>query len=112
MAKILATEPGRVGLSYNSIEGMKMGVRLLELLSQDGTVIASATSKLDVSDQPTNEFYNFNYYVVELQNKILKACEQIKHSNNEHRSFMFRQEFDAHRHIFNVIWSLFLICEE
>ncbi len=65
--QVLATQSVTSGLSYNSIEGLKTGVQLLELLDGSGNVVAKASSKIDVSDQPTNGFCNFNYYVAGLQ---------------------------------------------
>ncbi|RYC62407.1 hypothetical protein CHU98_g3799 [Xylaria longipes] len=64
---VLATQSVAVGLSYNSIEGLRTGVQLLELLDGSGNVIAKANSKVDVSDQPTDGFCNFNYYVAGLE---------------------------------------------
>ncbi|KAI1819253.1 glycoside hydrolase family 71 protein [Xylaria intraflava] len=64
---VLATQTVTAGLSYNSIEGLKTGTQILELLDEDGNVVASAQSKTDVSDQPMNGFCNFNYYVSDLQ---------------------------------------------
>ncbi|KAI0912838.1 glycoside hydrolase family 71 protein [Ustulina deusta] len=65
--QVLATQSVTSGLSYNSIEGLKTGAQLLELLDGSGNVVAKASSKIDVSDQPTNGFCNFNYYVAGLQ---------------------------------------------
>ncbi|KAF2969036.1 hypothetical protein GQX73_g4532 [Xylaria multiplex] len=64
--QVLATQSVAPGLSYNSIEGLKIGGQLLELLDSSGNVVAKASSKVDVSDQPTNGFCNFNYYVAEV----------------------------------------------
>ncbi|KAJ8118671.1 hypothetical protein ONZ43_g3948 [Nemania bipapillata] len=61
--QVIATQSVAAGLSYNSIDGLKTGAQLLELLDSNGNVIAEASSKVDVSDQPTNGFCNFNYYV-------------------------------------------------
>ncbi|GAP84347.2 putative glucan endo- -alpha-glucosidase agn1 protein [Rosellinia necatrix] len=65
--QVLATQSVAAGLSYNSIEGLRTGAQVLELLNGDGNVVAKATSKTDVSDQPKNGFCNFNYYVAGLQ---------------------------------------------
>ncbi|KAI0976630.1 glycoside hydrolase [Xylaria arbuscula] len=65
--QVLATQSVTSGLSYNSIEGLQTGSQLLELLDGGGNVVATAGSKVDVSDQPTNGFCNFNYYVVGLE---------------------------------------------
>ena len=50
-----------------TIEGLKAGAQLLELLDGSGNVVAKAISKVDVTDQPTNGFCNFNYYVAGLE---------------------------------------------
>ncbi|KAI3319662.1 glycoside hydrolase family 71 protein [Xylariaceae sp. AK1471] len=65
--QVLATQSVAAGLSYNSIEGLKTGAQLLELLNGSGNVVAKANGKADVSDQPTNGFCNFNYYVAGLE---------------------------------------------
>ncbi|KAI0536786.1 glycoside hydrolase [Xylaria digitata] len=65
--QVLATQSVAPGLSYNSIEGLKTGGQLLELLDGSGNVVAKASSKVDVSDQPANGFCNFNYYVAGLE---------------------------------------------
>ncbi|TGJ88363.1 hypothetical protein E0Z10_g483 [Xylaria hypoxylon] len=65
--QVLATQSVAAGLSYNSIEGLKTGAQLLELIDGSGTVVAKANSKVDVSDQPTDGFCNFNYYVTGLE---------------------------------------------
>ncbi|KAI0854999.1 glycoside hydrolase family 71 protein [Xylaria cubensis] len=65
--QVLATQSLAAGLSYNSIEGLRTGAQLLELLDGSGNVVAKAASKVDVSDQPTNGFCNFNYYVSGLE---------------------------------------------
>ncbi|KAI1355417.1 glycoside hydrolase family 71 protein [Xylaria sp. FL0043] len=65
--QVLATQSVSSGLSYNSIQGLQTGAQLLELLDGSGNVVAKANSKVDVSDQPTNGFCNFNYYVAGLQ---------------------------------------------
>ncbi|KAJ2999373.1 hypothetical protein NUW58_g19 [Xylaria curta] len=64
---VLATQAVAAGLSYNSIQGLKMGAQLLELLDGNGNVMAKASSKKDVTDQPTDGFCNFNYYVAGLE---------------------------------------------
>lgn len=64
---VIATQSVSAGLSYNSIQGLKTGAQLLELLDGSGNVVAKANSKKDVSDQPTNGFCNFNYYVAGLE---------------------------------------------
>lgn len=65
--QVLATQSATSGLNYNSIEGLKAGAQLLELLDGSGNVVAKAISKVDVTDQPTNGFCNFNYYVAGLE---------------------------------------------
>ncbi|KAI1187603.1 glycoside hydrolase family 71 protein [Nemania serpens] len=65
--QVLATQSVTAGLSYNSIEGLKTGAQLLELLDGSGNVVAKASSEVDVSDGPTNGFCNFNYYVAGLE---------------------------------------------
>ncbi|KAI0151596.1 glycoside hydrolase family 71 protein [Xylariaceae sp. FL1272] len=65
--QVLRTDDVSAGLSYNSIAGMVVGSQLLELLDGSGNVVASATSKKEVTDQPTNGFCNFNYYVDSLE---------------------------------------------
>ncbi|KAI1146646.1 glycoside hydrolase [Nemania diffusa] len=65
--QVIATQSIAAGLSYNSIEGLATGAQLLELLDASGNVVATATSKVDVSDQPANGFCNFNYYVAALE---------------------------------------------
>lgn len=65
--QVLATQPVGAGLSYNSIAGLKTGAQKLELLDGGGQVVASANSKVDVSNEPTNGFCNYNYYVAGLQ---------------------------------------------
>ncbi|KAI0506922.1 glycoside hydrolase family 71 protein [Xylaria bambusicola] len=65
--QVLATQSVTSGLNYNSIEGLKTGAQLLELLDGSGNVVAKASSKVDVLDQPTNGFCNFNYYVAGLE---------------------------------------------
>jgi glucan endo-1,3-alpha-glucosidase len=64
--QVLATQSVTAGLSYNSIEGLRTGAQLLELINGSGNVVAKAHSNVDVSDQPTNGFCNFNYYVAGL----------------------------------------------
>ncbi|KAI0444869.1 glycoside hydrolase [Xylaria telfairii] len=64
---VLATQSVGGGLTYNTIQGMRKGSQLLELLNGSGNVVARAASRKDVSDQPTNGFCNFNYYVAGLQ---------------------------------------------
>jgi glucan endo-1,3-alpha-glucosidase len=64
---VIATQSVAAGLSYNSVEGLKTGAQLLELLDGSSNVVAKASSKVDVSDQPSNGFCNFNYYVAGLE---------------------------------------------
>ncbi|KAI1751916.1 glycoside hydrolase family 71 protein [Xylaria castorea] len=64
--QVLVTQSVAAGLNYNTIAGLKKGSQLLELLDGSGRVVAKAASKVDVSDQPTNGFCNFNYYVAGL----------------------------------------------
>ncbi|KAI1138033.1 glycoside hydrolase family 71 protein [Hypoxylon sp. FL0543] len=64
---VLVTQPVGAGLSYNSVPGLKTGAQRLALLDGTGQVVASANSKVDVSDQPTDGFCNYNYYVAGLQ---------------------------------------------
>lgn len=59
LSKVLAHE----GLNYNAVGGMVTGPQKLEILDQSGSVIASASSNVDVSDGPQGGFCNFNYYV-------------------------------------------------
>ncbi|KAI8624002.1 glycoside hydrolase family 71 protein [Xylariaceae sp. FL1651] len=63
----LATQAVTAGLNANSIAGLRAGAQLLELLDAGGNVVASAASKVDVGDQPTDGFCDFNYYVVGLE---------------------------------------------
>ncbi|RWA15045.1 hypothetical protein EKO27_g19 [Xylaria grammica] len=65
--EVLATQSVAAGLSYNSIAGLKTGAQLLELLDDSENVVATANSKVDVSDKPTDGFCNFNYYVAGLE---------------------------------------------
>ncbi|KAI0198279.1 glycoside hydrolase [Astrocystis sublimbata] len=65
--EVIATQPLVAGLNYNSIEGLKTGAQLLELLDGDGNVVAMAAGKKDVEDQPSDGFCNFNYYVAGLE---------------------------------------------
>ncbi|KAI1445880.1 glycoside hydrolase family 71 protein [Annulohypoxylon stygium] len=64
--QVLATQSVSAGLNYNSVKGMKTGAQKLELLNGSGQVVATASSKVDVSDSPTNGFCNYNYYVAGL----------------------------------------------
>ncbi|KAI1205573.1 glycoside hydrolase [Annulohypoxylon truncatum] len=65
--QVLATQAVSAGLNYNSIVGLKTGAQKNELVDGSGQVVASASSKVDVSDSPTDGFCNHNYYVAELQ---------------------------------------------
>ncbi|OTB02641.1 glycoside hydrolase family 71 protein [Hypoxylon sp. CI-4A] len=64
---VIATQPVGAGLSYNSVPGLVTGAQKLELLDASGNVVASADSKVDVSDSATDGFCNYNYYVAGLQ---------------------------------------------
>ncbi|KAI1094115.1 glycoside hydrolase family 71 protein [Rostrohypoxylon terebratum] len=65
--QVLATHAVSAGLNYRSVTGLKTGPQKLELLDGSGHVVASADSKVDVSDSPTDGFCNYNYYVAGLQ---------------------------------------------
>ncbi|KAI1395445.1 glycoside hydrolase family 71 protein [Hypoxylon fuscum] len=65
--QVLATQPVSAGLNYNSVRGMTAGAQKLELVDGGGSVVASATSAVDVGNSPTNGFCNFNYYVAGLK---------------------------------------------
>lgn len=66
VTEVLGKDLAHEGLSYNSVGGMVTGSQKLEILDQSGAVIASASSKVDVSDCPQGGFCNFNYYVAGL----------------------------------------------
>lgn len=65
--QVISKIPAHGGLNYNAIGGMVTGPQKLEILDQSGAVIASASSKVDVSDGPQGGFCNYNYYVAGLQ---------------------------------------------
>lgn len=65
--QVLSKVPAHEGLNYNAVGGMVTGPQKLEILDQSGAVIASASSKVDVSNGPQGGFCNFNYYVAGLQ---------------------------------------------
>ncbi|KAI0839316.1 glycoside hydrolase family 71 protein [Hypoxylon sp. FL0890] len=65
--QVLATQPVGAGLSYNSVAGLKTGAQKIELVDGSGQVVASANSQVDVSNEPTNGFCNYNYYVAGMQ---------------------------------------------
>ncbi|KAI1464407.1 glycoside hydrolase family 71 protein [Daldinia caldariorum] len=65
--RVLATQPVRGGLNYNSVAGMATGAQKIELVDGGGRVIASASGAVDVTNDPANGFCNYNYYVAGLQ---------------------------------------------
>ncbi|KAG4222802.1 hypothetical protein PC116_g28726 [Phytophthora cactorum] len=65
--QVLATHPVHGGLNYNSVVGMTTGAQKIELIDGSGQVIASANGAVDVTNEPTNGFCNYNYYVAGLQ---------------------------------------------
>ncbi|KAI1374327.1 glycoside hydrolase family 71 protein [Hypoxylon crocopeplum] len=65
--RVVATQAVHGGLNYNSVAGMTTGAQKIELVDGSGSVVASASSAVDVSNTPTNGFCNYNYYVAGLQ---------------------------------------------
>ncbi|KAI2782674.1 glycoside hydrolase family 71 protein [Daldinia loculata] len=65
--QVLATQAVRGGLNYNSVVGVTTGAQKIELIDGGGQVIASANGVVDVSNDATNGFCNYNYYVAGLQ---------------------------------------------
>lgn len=65
--QVLSKVSAHGGLNYNAVGGMVTGPQKLEILGPDGNVVASASSKVDVSNSPQGDFCNFNYYVAGLE---------------------------------------------
>ncbi|KAI1804276.1 glycoside hydrolase family 71 protein [Daldinia bambusicola] len=65
--EVLATHPAHGGLNYNSVVGMAAGAQKIELVDGGGRVVAAAEGTVDVTNEPTNGFCNYNYYVAGLQ---------------------------------------------
>lgn len=62
----LGSTPAQGGLNYNSVAGVTPGAQSIEVLDASGTVVAKASSSVDVSEGPVGDFCNFNYYVAGL----------------------------------------------
>lgn len=59
----LGSTPAQAGLNYGSVPGVAAGAQKLELLDGSGSVIATASSAVDVSAGPVGSFCNYNYLV-------------------------------------------------